>query len=566
VAKILVADDNSNIQKMVGLALKDQGIDVVAVGNGEAAVRKISDVKPDLVLADVFMPVRNGYEVCQYVKTDAALAHIPVILLVGAFDPLDEQEAQRVGADGVLKKPFVPPDPLISMVKSALTRAGVSYSGAGPGKETAPEPLRATDLLTPRAPASIMGAVPTMFGASTSSAESEAQEAAAEEVSARPEPVKMESGAPLAFGSLLETPASTEEDDAAFVSTARPEVERDWNAGHQEEETEEEEEEEKPGWRRDGGDETFVDAGVDTGTAGAVKDWRDTIMTDITSRKSARETWEPTKEKTEIVEAAEAPTLAASSTSFVTETPVTEMPVVVPPLVLPEKPFGTDAWAAVDAGTPGQKLGPIPVEETRPANVEQAAGTKGFGGERVSDMPTAASSDRAPTVGGWFSTTSSPWDAEAKKATELASSWDSAVATHPAPHATDPVPTQEDVAAAVGAVQEAAAAEAPVYSGEPLVEGEATREVLETAALPTEAVEEIRERAAYVAETVQNSPDAAASSSTTAPSVAPEPNMDELVAKVLAKMSPEALQAVTREILKPVIETIIRDELKSKKQ
>src|SRR5499425_3131722 len=123
---------------MVGLALKDQGIDVVAVGNGEAAVRKISDVRPDLVLADVFMPVRNGYEVCNYVKEDSALSHIPVILLVGAFDPLDEQEAQRVGADGVLKKPFVPPDPLISMVKSALVRAGVPHSGFNPVSEEAP--------------------------------------------------------------------------------------------------------------------------------------------------------------------------------------------------------------------------------------------------------------------------------------------------------------------------------------------------------------------------------------------------------------------------------------------
>src|SRR5246500_2299449 len=139
VAKILVADDNSNIQKMVGLALKDQGIDVVAVGNGEAAVRKISDVHPDLVLADVFMPVRNGYEVCKYVKEDRALSHIPVILLVGAFDPLDEQEAQRVGADGVLKKPFVPPDPLISMVKSALQRAGVSLGNEPAAAEKATE-------------------------------------------------------------------------------------------------------------------------------------------------------------------------------------------------------------------------------------------------------------------------------------------------------------------------------------------------------------------------------------------------------------------------------------------
>src|SRR6266704_204092 len=138
VAKILVADDNSNIQKMVGLALKDQGIDVVAVGNGEAAVRKISDLRPDLVLADVFMPVRNGYEVCQYVKRDASLSHIPVILLVGAFDPLDEQEAQRVGADGVLKKPFVPPDPLISMVKSALQRAGVATMMQAPSPHLPP--------------------------------------------------------------------------------------------------------------------------------------------------------------------------------------------------------------------------------------------------------------------------------------------------------------------------------------------------------------------------------------------------------------------------------------------
>src|SRR5258708_658962 len=146
VARILVADDNSNIQRMVGLALKDQGIDVVAVGNGEAAVRKISDILPDLVLADVFMPVRNGYEVCQYVKTDPKLAHIPVILLVGAFDPLDDQEAQRVGADGVLKKPFVPPDPLISMVKSALARAGVAHGESSAAKTPELEPLKGTDL------------------------------------------------------------------------------------------------------------------------------------------------------------------------------------------------------------------------------------------------------------------------------------------------------------------------------------------------------------------------------------------------------------------------------------
>ncbi len=120
--RILVADDNTNIQKMVVLAFQERGIEVIAVGNGEAAVRRIPDANPDLVLADVFMPVRNGYEVCEFVKKDPRFSHIPVILLVGAFDPLDEKEARRVGADGVLKKPFVPPDPLIAMVMSALEK------------------------------------------------------------------------------------------------------------------------------------------------------------------------------------------------------------------------------------------------------------------------------------------------------------------------------------------------------------------------------------------------------------------------------------------------------------
>jgi CheY-like chemotaxis protein len=135
VAKILVADDNSNVQKTVALALADLGVEVVAVNNGEAAVRKLADISPDLVLADIFMPVRNGYEVCEFVKKDSRFSHMPVVLLVGAFDPLDEREAQRVGADGILKKPFVPPDPLIAMVKTLLDRAlGERLVGVGVAK------------------------------------------------------------------------------------------------------------------------------------------------------------------------------------------------------------------------------------------------------------------------------------------------------------------------------------------------------------------------------------------------------------------------------------------------
>src|SRR6266481_7422865 len=300
VAKILVADDNSNIQKMVGLALKDHGIDVVAVGNGEAAVRKISDLRPDLVLADVFMPVRNGYEVCQYVKMDPSLAHIPVILLVGAFDPLDEQEAQRVGADGVLKKPFVPPDPLISMVKSALQRAGVALGNASVAKAPEPEALK---FLTPSAAAvSSLGSIPVHTASHEPVIAALEQESFVDEVPARPEPVRIDSvSQPVAFGSLLETPAEEKDDELDFLPPVNSELatERGWRGGDVEETDDEEAEDEKPAapWRPEAA-ESYPDAGV----AGGAKDWRSGSFEQILARKAHGDSWEPAEEKPEVVE------------------------------------------------------------------------------------------------------------------------------------------------------------------------------------------------------------------------------------------------------------------------
>jgi CheY-like chemotaxis protein len=194
VAKILVADDNSNVQKTVALALANLGVEVVSVNNGEAAVRKLSDFSPDLVLADIFMPVRNGYEVCEYVKKDSRFSRVPVVLLVGAFDPFDEREAQRVGADGILKKPFVPPDPLITMVKTLLDR-------------TLGERLVAVSASQPPAAAQTKtgtGAIAEMhFPEAESSEESSNQ--------GFPPPAERiefgEGERPVAFGMLLETPA-----------------------------------------------------------------------------------------------------------------------------------------------------------------------------------------------------------------------------------------------------------------------------------------------------------------------------------------------------------------------
>ena len=104
--KILLADDSITIQKVVNLTFDDEGIDVVAVSNGDQAERKLNEVNPDLVLADIFMPGKNGYELCELIKKSPQFSNVPVVLLVGAFEPFDQNEARRVGADDHLTKPF----------------------------------------------------------------------------------------------------------------------------------------------------------------------------------------------------------------------------------------------------------------------------------------------------------------------------------------------------------------------------------------------------------------------------------------------------------------------------
>jgi CheY-like chemotaxis protein len=104
--KLLLADDSITIQKVVDLTFADEGVSVVCVNNGREAIERLEEFAPDVVLADVFMPQMNGYEVCEYIKQNKKLKHIPVMLLVGSFEPFDEEEARRVGADEILTKPF----------------------------------------------------------------------------------------------------------------------------------------------------------------------------------------------------------------------------------------------------------------------------------------------------------------------------------------------------------------------------------------------------------------------------------------------------------------------------
>jgi len=560
VAKILVADDNSNIQKMVVLALKDQGIEVVAVGNGEAAVRKIADVKPDLVLADIFMPVRNGYEVCKFVKDNPALSHIPVILLVGAFDPLDEQEAQRVGADGVLKKPFVPPDPLISMVKAALARAGVSLGAPAstppPPMPVAAKPQPPVARIAPPAPASLQ----------------EREEDLGTPVFSVPRSAPLTiatSAQPLAFGSLLET--ATPEDEAVFaISPKQTAPDRDWGSSASPEEEQEPEETSKTGsWRISSAIEERVSE-----TPAGQTDWREAAFSGIGSEQTQKAGWAPSIEKNSLaITEEEAAELAHKRDGLpaITNSPVLPdwgkaIEAVLPTIPQPvkEEPVVTESLAP-DASAPF--LAPFAAVPPPAPPVSE-----------VAPVAPISEPEAGPHVNSWMAgAINSPWDAQSQHASQLAATWEiakgsSAAVVEETP-ATETVLSAGLVSAADEAVVEQPIAEEAVTSLEAPSAPELSHvsaiedlPAIETLLSP-ETKEFLQEETAQVVAEQQPAPLESTYSGTvdvSEPAAAAAPNMDEIVAKVLAKMNPEVLQAVTREILKPLVEAMVKDELTKK--
>lgn len=122
VTMILLADDSTHAQRMGTKILSAEGYQVNTVSNGKAAIDSLKKAVPDLVIADVFMPGRNGYEVCQHVKTSEEFKHIPVLLIIGAMEPYDPDEGKRAGADGVLTKPLESSN-LVATVKGLLEAA-----------------------------------------------------------------------------------------------------------------------------------------------------------------------------------------------------------------------------------------------------------------------------------------------------------------------------------------------------------------------------------------------------------------------------------------------------------
>jgi CheY-like chemotaxis protein len=106
--KLLLADDSVTIQRVIELTFSGEDVQVIPVGDGEEAIARIPIDKPDIILADIAMPKRSGYEVSAFVKSNPELEKIPVLLLAGAFEPVDEAKAKEAKCDGILVKPFEP--------------------------------------------------------------------------------------------------------------------------------------------------------------------------------------------------------------------------------------------------------------------------------------------------------------------------------------------------------------------------------------------------------------------------------------------------------------------------
>jgi CheY-like chemotaxis protein len=109
IPKLLLADDSITVQRVIALTFQGEGIEVIAVGDGDLAVDAIDRERPQIVLADLSMPGRDGYAVAEYVKRSPELSKdIRVVLLTGAAEPVEEARSRALGIDGVLSKPFEP--------------------------------------------------------------------------------------------------------------------------------------------------------------------------------------------------------------------------------------------------------------------------------------------------------------------------------------------------------------------------------------------------------------------------------------------------------------------------
>jgi CheY-like chemotaxis protein len=156
---LLLADDSVTIQRVIELTFANEDVRVVSVGDGRRAVEWFDAEVPDVILADVNVPEVDGYALAEFVKQSPRLRHVPVLLLAGAFEPVDQERVRATGCDGVLVKPFEPQQ-LVSRVKQMLERVAEPVMAAVAAETYAQDAERAGvhDVMTPQTSDAAAGA------------------------------------------------------------------------------------------------------------------------------------------------------------------------------------------------------------------------------------------------------------------------------------------------------------------------------------------------------------------------------------------------------------------------
>jgi two-component system alkaline phosphatase synthesis response regulator PhoP len=119
---ILIADDDLEIQELLKFTLENEGYQVISTSDGEEAIRKIYEMKPDLVILDVLMPKYNGFEICEKIRNDESISYLPIIMLSSLSQIKDRITGIKLGADEYLTKPFEPLE-LVARVERLLKRS-----------------------------------------------------------------------------------------------------------------------------------------------------------------------------------------------------------------------------------------------------------------------------------------------------------------------------------------------------------------------------------------------------------------------------------------------------------
>lgn len=139
---LLLADDSVTVQRVIELTFADEGFTVVSFSDGDEVVGYLgAGNQPDVILADTTMPARDGYDVAAWVRGQSALARVPVVLMTGAFEPIDQRRAEACQADAVLVKPFEPQQ-VVSLVKRMIAgERGGSLGEFAPPRPDVPSGL-----------------------------------------------------------------------------------------------------------------------------------------------------------------------------------------------------------------------------------------------------------------------------------------------------------------------------------------------------------------------------------------------------------------------------------------